>query len=82
MWSYGLSFAAGTITVLSPCVLPVLPIVVGSAGQQHRHGPVALAAGLVAAFVTVGMIVASIGMAVGLDSSSIGFGAASLLVIV
>ena len=82
MWSYGLSFAAGTITVLSPCVLPVLSIVVGSAGQQHRHGPAALAAGLVASFVTVGMTIASIGIAVGLDSSAIRFGAASLLIIV
>ncbi len=42
-----LSFAAGALSVLSPCVLPLLPIVVASALQHHRHGPLALAAGLV-----------------------------------
>ena len=82
MWSYGLSFAAGTITVLSPCVLPVLPIVVGSAGQQHRHGPAALAAGLILSFVTVGMTIASVGIAIGLDGSLIRVAGASLLAIV
>jgi cytochrome c biogenesis protein CcdA len=40
-----LSFAAGALSVLSPCVLPLLPIVVASL-QQHRQGPLALAAGV------------------------------------
>jgi cytochrome c-type biogenesis protein len=81
MWSYGLSFLAGTITFLSPCVLPVLPILVGSAGRQHRLGPVALAAGLVASFVTVGMLVTSVGMAIGLDGSGVRKVAAAFLLI-
>jgi cytochrome c-type biogenesis protein len=82
MWSYGLSFAAGAITVLSPCVLPVLPVVVGSAGQQHRHGPLALAAGLILSFTAVGTLVASAGMAVGLDGTVVRLLAAALLVAV
>jgi cytochrome c-type biogenesis protein len=41
-----LSFAAGALSVLSPCVLLLLPIVVASALQQHRQGPLALAAGV------------------------------------
>ena len=31
-----LGFFAGTLSVLSPCVLPLLPIVVASALQRHR----------------------------------------------
>lgn len=42
-----LAFVAGTLSVLSPCVLPLLPVVVGAALQQHRHGPLALGVGLV-----------------------------------
>ena len=82
MWPYALSFADGTITVLSPCVLPVLPIVVGSAGQQHRHGPVALAAGLTLSFVAVGMMIASVGIAVGLDGGIVRMVGAALLILV
>lgn len=82
MWAYGLSFAAGAVTILSPCVLPVLPIVVGSAGQQHRYGPLALAAGLIVSFAAVGIVVASAGIALGLDTSLMRVVAAALLVIV
>lgn len=81
MWPYGLSFVAGAITFLSPCVLPVLPILVGSAGREHRHGPLALAAGLVVSFVAVGMLITSVGAAVGLDGASVRTGAAALMLI-
>jgi cytochrome c-type biogenesis protein len=82
VWSYGISFVAGLVTVLSPCVLPVLPIVVGSAGQQHRHGPMALAAGLITSFVAVGMSISSVGIAIGFDGSIVRFVAATLLILV
>ncbi len=81
MWGYGLSFVAGTITVFSPCVLPMIPILVGSAGQQHKYGPVALTGGLIASFVGVGMAVATVGFAIGLDGALVrNIGAALLLV--
>ena len=35
--SLGLAFLAGLLTVLSPCVLPLLPIVLGSAAAEHRR---------------------------------------------
>ena len=63
----GLAFLAGLLSTLSPCVLPLLPIVIGTAAAQHRYGPVALAAGLAASFVTIGLFVATIGFAIGLD---------------
>lgn len=63
----GLAFLAGVLTVLSPCVLPLLPIVLGAAASEHRLGPAALAAGLALAFVTLGLFVATLGFAIGLD---------------
>ena len=65
----GLAFIAGVLSTLSPCVLPILPIVVGAAASQHRYGPAALAAGLAASFVTIGLFVATIGFAIGLDGT-------------
>jgi cytochrome c-type biogenesis protein len=46
MGSITLAFLAGVLSTLSPCVLPLLPIVLGAAVSAHRAGPVALAAGL------------------------------------
>ena len=39
-------YAAGLLTLINPCVLPVLPIVLASALQVSRLGPMALAAGM------------------------------------
>jgi cytochrome c-type biogenesis protein len=64
----GLAFMAGVLSTLSPCVLPILPIVIGTAATQHRYGPVALAGGLAISFVTIGLFVATIGFSIGLDA--------------
>jgi len=63
----GLALLAGMLSTLSPCVLPLVPIVLGSASSEHRFGPVALAAGLALSFTAIGLFVATIGFAVGLD---------------
>lgn len=76
-----LSFAAGALTILSPCVLPLVPIVLGSAAQQHKWGPLALAAGLVASFTTVGFAVAALGASSGFDGEIVRTFGAILLVI-
>ena len=44
--TFGLAFLAGLLSILSPCVLPLVPIVLGSAASEHRLGPAALAAGV------------------------------------
>ena len=51
MLTLGLAFLAGLLTMLSPCVLPILPVVLFGALDRHRAGPLALAAGLVVSFV-------------------------------
>ncbi|MGL4312717.1 MAG: cytochrome c biogenesis CcdA family protein [Sphingomonas sp.] len=78
--SPALAFAAGALTILSPCVLPLVPIVLGSAAQRHRMGPLALAVGLVVSFTGVGFALATLGAASGFDGDWVRyFGAALLL---
>src|SRR4030081_2550617 len=62
-----LAFVAGLFSVLSPCVLPLVPIVLGAAVAEHKLGPVALAVGLALSFTAIGMFVATIGYTIGLD---------------
>jgi len=75
-----LAFAAGTLSVLSPCVLPILPIVLGAAASERKWGPVALAIGLSISFVAIGMFVATVGFAAGLDADLFRYVAAVLIV--
>jgi cytochrome c biogenesis protein CcdA len=65
--STGFAFVAGALSTLSPCVLPILPLVLAPAAGAHRLGPAALGAGLVTSFVTIGLFVATAGFAIGLD---------------
>lgn len=69
MLTLSLAFLAGLLSILSPCVLPIVPVVLGAAASEHRFGPLALASGLAVAFVTIGMFVATIGFSIGLDGA-------------
>jgi cytochrome c biogenesis protein CcdA len=63
-----LAFVAGLVSIFSPCVLPLVPMVLGTAVARHRLGPVALAAGLALSFLMLGLFVATVGFSLGLDS--------------
>jgi cytochrome c biogenesis protein CcdA len=63
-----LAFAAGLLSILSPCVLPLVPIVLGAAVSKHRYGPFALAAGLAISFTVLGLFIALVGFGIGLDA--------------
>src|SRR6266851_8134800 len=78
--SLALALAAGMLSVLSPCVLPILPIVLGAAASERKWGPVALAIGLSISFVAIGLFVATVGFAVGLDADVFRYVAAVLMV--
>lgn len=66
--SYGIAFLAGLLSTLSPCVLPIVPILLGSAMNAHRRAPIALAAGLAISYATIGTAIAWAGRAIQLDS--------------
>lgn len=74
------AFLAGVLSLLSPCVLPLVPIVLGGAASRHRFGPLALAGGLAFSFTAIGILVATVGFAVGIDAGPFRMGGAILLV--
>ena len=75
------AFVAGLLSILSPCVLPLIPIVLGTALSEHRFGPVALAIGVAISFTIIGIFVATIGFAAGFDTDVFQKAAAILLVL-
>jgi cytochrome c biogenesis protein CcdA/thiol-disulfide isomerase/thioredoxin len=63
----GIAFLAGVITAISPCVLPVLPILLaGSATSTNPRRPYAIVAGLVVSFTTFTLLGAALLSALGL----------------
>jgi len=75
------AFFAGLLTLINPCVLPVLPIVLASALQAGKHGPLAIAAGMSLSFVILGMIVSTIGHSIGLTEQVLAQTGAVLMMI-
>lgn len=63
-----LAYLAGLLTLINPCVLPVLPIVLASALNEDKRAPLALAAGMSVSFVAVGMLVTTVGYSIGLTA--------------
>ena len=47
----GVAVVAGVATFLSPCVLPVLPVVLAASANGGRRRPLGIAIGLAVAFV-------------------------------
>ncbi|MCM5569564.1 cytochrome c biogenesis CcdA family protein [Burkholderiaceae bacterium FT117] len=79
----GLTLVAGALSTLSPCVFPLLPVVVGSvAHTHHRTGPIAMAAGMVAAFVFLGVALGAVGPALGIGAGHFRVVAGTLLVVI
>jgi cytochrome c-type biogenesis protein len=61
-------FAAGALSLLSPCVLPLLPVALAGTVDRHRLGPLALAAGLAISATGFSLTVAALGLAVDRDA--------------
>lgn len=76
----GLSLAAGSLTTLSPCVFPLLPLVLGGALQNNRLAPVALGLGMASSFAVIGMAVGALGPALGIDGDTVRVAGAMLLI--
>ena len=75
LWAY----VAGVLTLINPCVLPLLPIVIAAAFQNSRLGPLALAAGLTVSFAVLGVSVTAFGHLLSIDADSINRAAAVMM---
>ena len=63
--SIALTFGAGLASVASPCVLPVVPIILSGTSEDHRSRPALIVAGIAASFVAMGVITSLFGSAIG-----------------
>ncbi len=62
--SLGLALLAGLASILSPCVLPVVPIIVTGTEKDSAWRPVAIVLGLALAFMAMGVATSLAGAAV------------------
>ena len=65
------SLAAGSLTTLSPCVLPLLPLVLGGALQKNKFAPLWMGAGKVTAFTLFGLFLGLLGERLSLNPDHI-----------
>lgn len=77
----GLSLAAGSLTTLSPCVFPILPLVLGGAVQDNRLAPLAMGSGMAISFGLIGLLIGALGPLLGIDSDIVRIFGALLLIV-
>ena len=78
----GIGFVAGVITAVSPCVLPVLPIVLAGGAAGGRRRPYAIVAGLVVSFTVFTLSASALLSALGLPQDTLRDVAIALLFVV
>jgi cytochrome c-type biogenesis protein len=76
----GLSLAAGGLTTISPCVFPLLPLVLGGAMQRNRIAPLAMGLGMIASFAGIGMVLGALGPLLGIDADTVRVAGAAMLI--
>jgi len=81
MTGLALAFAAGLLSIVSPCVLPLVPIVLGAAVVAHPLGAFALAAGLAVSFTALGLLLALVGFGLGIDPGMFRVVAAAIMIV-
>ena len=79
--TYVWAYVAGTLTLINPCVLPLLPIIIAAAFQGSRLGPLMLALGLTLSFAVIGVGVTAFGHLAGIDEMSVNRAAAVAMVL-
>ncbi|MEX0859529.1 MAG: cytochrome c biogenesis protein CcdA, partial [Cucumibacter sp.] len=71
MTEFFFAYLAGLLTLINPCVLPLLPIVLAGAIARHRAGPAMLALGLGTSFAVFGFLIYALAQAAGLQQEDI-----------
>ena len=80
MTTLALAFVAGLLSILSPCVLPLVPIVLAAAVTAHPLGAFAVAGGLALSFTGLGLLLALAGFGLGIDAGTFRLAAAAIMV--
>jgi len=80
--SIPLAFIAGVVGIMSPCVWPLVPVVMSSAATGGKSGPLYLALGLSTAFAVAGTFLTLVLLNLGLNPDAYRYVAAGLLLFV
>lgn len=80
--SLPLAFIAGILSILSPCVWPLVPIVMASSASKGRFGPIYLALGLSTAFALAGGLLTFALINMGLSPDAFRWFGAAMLVLI
>lgn len=81
-YSLVLGYIAGVLSTLSPCVIPILPVIFGGAASQSRYSAIALALGIVFSFTLLTIIFSLFGALIPLDISQLRTPSALLLILI
>lgn len=81
MLDYVLAAAAGVATIASPCILPMLPIVLATTAGQRKWEPLLLIAGFVLSFGFGGVLIGTLASSSGELQQSIHTGAVLVLLL-
>jgi len=74
-----LAFLAGIVTVLSPCVLPLLPVILASSVQEGRLRPWGVLAGFVLSFSFITLFLATLVGRLGIQPDTVRFASGLIL---
>lgn len=80
--SIPLAFVAGVLGVLSPCVWPLVPVVMSSAASSGKWGPVMLGLGLSVSFALAGTVLTFVLVNTGMDPELVRYIAAGILILI
>lgn len=76
-----LAAVAGFLTILAPCILPLLPVLLGTSGGRSKMRPVMIVVGFIGTFSVIGAAFATVGTFLGIDNSSLRLAAVVLLLL-
>lgn len=65
------AFIAGVVTILSPCILPVLPIILSGSAGGGKQKPLGIVTGFIASFTFFTLFLTSIVQALGISADSL-----------
>jgi cytochrome c-type biogenesis protein len=75
-----LAYGAGLLTLINPCVLPLIPLIAASAVARHPAAPLAMAAGMAISFALAGLGAFALTRALGLPPDAVTAAAGWLMI--